>query len=388
MLHSGSTSYQAWARQLCMTVDATVSKQAVFKRMNMQWVEVTRQIAIGALHKLVTNNDHKHKNLPFKRILIQDSTTVHLPDCMRHIYPGNFSYGKQKAAVKINLILNALTGENLLFRILPFTQNEQSLAESILTIAKAGDLILRDLGYHVVQVFKALNKAGVFYISRYRHATNIYTAKDGKPIALKQLLNKRHVTDMVVLYSKQKVPVRLVAIKLDSNVAAERIRKAKQNRDKRLNHSADYYACLQYAIFITNTDAKVVSPDQVFKLYKCRWQIEIVFKAWKQSTKIEQLIPAERVHTQRVEAILLLYLAYLTWFDQRVAAEIRKINSDQNNHPISIIKLYAFAVHQLNPLETVNIQAMLLTYHNYMKLEKRSKPNAIEHLSNVIASFG
>ena len=39
------------------------------------------------------------------------------------------------------------------FKLIPFTNNEQSLA-SFIGYAKKGDLIIRDLGYFVLKVFK------------------------------------------------------------------------------------------------------------------------------------------------------------------------------------------------------------------------------------------
>lgn len=388
MLCGNKSSYTEWAQQLCTAIGTSVSKQAVFKRMNAQWVEVAKHLATSALDSLMPDKGGKQAKLPFKRILIQDSTTVALPDCMRTIFPGNYSRGKHKAAAKINLVINALSGKSLLLRILPFTKNEQSLSSSILSVAKAGDLVLRDLGYNVGSVFKALNKAGIYYISRHRYGTNLYDPITGQPISLKKLLGRKQAIDKQVLYSKKKIPVRLVALRCDEQVASEKIRKEKRNRDKRLNHSEEYYTCMRYAIFITNTDPQSVTPKQIFELYACRWQIEIVFKSWKQSLKLEQLIPAEQMHTYRVEALLYLYLAYMATFDQKVKSVVMKMNVHKQGICISCINLYRLAVNHLLSFTESDVKDFLLQFGYYMKLDKRLKPNASQHLRNVIDSFG
>ncbi len=42
-------------------------------------------------------------------------------------------------------------------------------------------------------------------------------------------------------------------------------------------------------LFITNVSADILSPDQVYNLYRVRWQIELVFKTWKGVLKIDKV---------------------------------------------------------------------------------------------------
>jgi len=86
---------------------------------------------------------------------------------------------------------------------------------------------------------------------------------------------------MGVFRGKQRLPVRLVMIPLSAAQAAERIRKARNDRDKRLNHSKIYYKWLHYAVFITNIEQEVWTAQQVAEAYKMRWQIEIIFNHGK-----------------------------------------------------------------------------------------------------------
>ncbi len=79
----------------------------------------------------------------------------------------------------------------------------------------------------------------------------------------------------------KKLKVRLVAIKLSHEQAAQRKRKAKQDRDRRLNHSKGYYELLGYIIFITTVTEQIWNEQQVAAAYRVRWNIEIQFKSWK-----------------------------------------------------------------------------------------------------------
>ena len=54
---------------------------------------------------------------------------------------------------------------------------------------------------------------------------------------------------MVLVSKGKKMKIRLVVVSLPPDQAAERRRKARQNKDKRLNHSKEYYELLGYSIF-------------------------------------------------------------------------------------------------------------------------------------------
>ena len=50
--------------------------------------------------------------------------------------------------------------------------------------------------------------------------------------------------------------------------------RAKTDRDKRLNHSKDYYELLGYSCYITSVDQEIFSAAEVQKVYGLRWRIE------------------------------------------------------------------------------------------------------------------
>jgi len=85
-------------------------------------------------------------------------------------------------------------------------------------------------------------KREAFFISRLRYGVTLFDT-NGKELNWKQLCKaSTSIIDRQVLAGKrQKIPVRIVMIPLPKSIADHRIRKAKQDRDKRLNHSKDYY---------------------------------------------------------------------------------------------------------------------------------------------------
>ena len=144
-----------------------------------------------------------------------------------------------------------------------FTENDQGASGNIIKVLNPGDLIIRDLGYFVLKVFKAIGSVKAFFLSRYRYGVNIYDDKTGKQISLSEILNRDIVDIEVLLGASERLKCRLVAVKLPDHVAAERRRKAKNNRDKRLNHSKGYMESLSWSIFVTNIDEQVWSPEKI-----------------------------------------------------------------------------------------------------------------------------
>lgn len=152
----------------------------------------------------------------------------------------------------------------------------------------------------------------------------------------------------VLCGSKELLPVRLIAIKLNEGQTAERIRKAKKDRDKRLNHGKDYYFLLGYVIFITNVDEDTWQATQAGQAYRCRWNIEILFKSWKSGLKAGKNIPAARECTERVESYLYLMLLYLTWFHLLVFTPLRWAVYEETGRHLSIIKAALWAVNNMD----------------------------------------
>jgi len=112
------------------------------------------------------------------------------------------SKGKQKALAKINAVINLTSGVCCHFGITGFTTNEQSLSDSILGIAKAGDLVIRDLGYFALEVFEKMRVKNIYYISRLRYGVQLF--KDDVPIDMLKLLNKKQQVDVMVSCGAQR----------------------------------------------------------------------------------------------------------------------------------------------------------------------------------------
>lgn len=303
-------------RMLAMTVGllchSSVSKQALWKRINANCLLFFQELLGYLLMATSTLKDYQSQGVfaPFTRVLIHDSTHLALPRRLAEYYPGpsNQSH-KRQAMITIQAVYEALSERFLDFRLTPFTCNDQKSAHDAVSIVRAGDLVLRDLGYFATEVFRDLAAKGAYFLSRYRHRTMLFDLQ-GRTINLLDEVFRTPVLDKkLCLGARTKLPVRLVAVPVPEQVANERRRKLRQHRDKRRNPTKEQLALLGWEILVTNVDTW--STQTVASIYGIRWRIEIIFKAWKSHFHLAHFPVASKLY---VEVLICARLIYVTLF--------------------------------------------------------------------------
>ena len=234
-----------------------------------------------------------------------------------------------------------------------YTQNDQSASGSILALVNKGDIVIRDLGYFAMDTFEKLIEAEVHLLSRLRYGVSIYD-QQGRSIVLKDLLKQgKPVDKWVLIGSKKQIFVRLVMIPLPAQQKAEKIRKAKHDRDKRLNHSKEYYQWLGYSVYITTVNRDCWSTTDVAKAYKMRWQIEIIFKSWKSGFHLQCILHEGCTNQHRVKVSIYLMLLFICLFMQRIYLRYKNIIEKKMRKKISLIKLATFISYNLKEIFSI-----------------------------------
>jgi hypothetical protein len=375
MVSKQRNTYADWATEIGLLEMQTITKQSMNERMNEQTEVFIKQVVKQQLSDKLKSV--KQKNITgllknFNNIFIDDSTTLHLPDELCDVYPGNVSRGKKKSLAKIHALYN-LTSNNFAFLdIHSFTNNDQSLSSNVLPYLQKGDLCLRDLGFLVLSVLEDLINKGVYCLSRKKYKMKIYDIKTGDEINLTKELKYKKVFDKeVLLGTKQQLKIRVVAIAISQQQANERIRKAKKDRDRRLNHSQEYYQSLSYSFYITNISKEMCSAKELFQLYKLRWNIEVIFKSWKSCFSLEKIIHRQCVNENRVNCIIYLMLLYIYLF--HVVWRYCEKSINPTDRQLSILKLASFFRKHFNELIFANkyIYEQIQTHCLYDKRKDR-----------------
>ena len=340
-------TYTDWATEIGLLEGRTFSKQALNERMRPQTELFVKSVVEKIISKQIPQvQTRKNKGTlkHFKSVKIDDSTIISLPDALAEEYPGNVSCGVKKAQAKIHALYN-LTENNFSFlKVHSFSNNDQSLSANVLPYLQKGDLCLRDLGFTVLNVVSKLIDNGIYFIGRKGYTSKVYEVENGAEINLVKELSKRKFIDREVIIGKQQqIKIRLIALPIPPEQAAQRRRKAIADRDKRLHHNLDYYKLLNYSIYITNISPKKCNAEEIFNLYKLRWRIEIIFKSWKSCFSLEKIIHRQCKNVIRINCIIYLmllyiYLFHVLWCNQ-CESEMERESSPEH---LSILKLAKF----------------------------------------------
>jgi hypothetical protein len=270
-----------------------VTEQAIDPRFNDSLV----QFLSAALEHAVSQT-LAAKPLPgtllekFTDIRIGDSTTIGLPDELEQQFPGcGGSCKAGKAAMKIQVLWSLKTGQLLKWLIEPGRASDAK-SEIAAIVPPAGSLSTFDLGYFSLERFRRIEDADAYWISRFQHHTKVFDLT-GQELSLLGFLQKHSengLVDMpVVLGEKERLPCRLIAVRVPQEIAARRRQQVRKNaRDHGYEPSQEYLALQEWTIFVTNCAAELLTWKEVVVLYRARWQIELLFKLWKSHNHLAQ----------------------------------------------------------------------------------------------------
>ncbi len=304
-----ASSYRCWAGLIGLLGGCTLSKQALWERCTeraSRFLQATLQSLVSSLHRGLT--------LPssakfFGRVLLQDSTTVALSPALARCFPGARNQrGTQKGLLKIQAAYDLRSQQFVQFSSSSFRRNDQAASADVLSVLRAGDLVIRDLGYFVLEVLEQIAASQGYFLSRLRLGVSLWSADGRRQLSLLALLRRYGELDRPFCLGDKKVAVRLIAVRLPAAVAAQRRRLARQNRDRRSPPSAERLALLGWALFITNIPAQLWSARTVARIYGLRWRIEVLFKAWKSPFGLREMPAGSQAQVQSLVYAKLLFI--------------------------------------------------------------------------------
>ncbi len=172
-------------------------------------------------------------------------------------------------------------------------------------------MLIRDLGYVSMDFLEIIDKREAFFLNRIKSNVSLWIKnKEGlfEPLDLsrieKRMRKGKISTRQVNVYvgAKKKVQCRLIIECLPPEVSAEKLRKAKraaQREGRTLGN--DTKARIGLNLFVTNMSDEDLPMENVWPLYRLRWQIELVFKVFKSVAQIDEI---KKVNRYRLECYL------------------------------------------------------------------------------------
>jgi hypothetical protein len=227
----------------------------------------------------------------FHGVYLVDGTGVPLPAALAHRFagcgggtgPGDPS---GRAAVKILLRLRLDTGQAAEVLLdaarTPDVRMMQRLAR-----LPAGALHIGDLGFFDGSAFAGLTRQGVYWLTRLPARVSVRPGGgDWRELAawLRHLERRgiERFDGVAGLVRLTPVPARLLVLRCPAAEAARRRRKLR-DRLRRKGKTAgrrQLTLCGWWAL-ATNVPPEKLRASEAWELYRCRWQIELVFKRWK-----------------------------------------------------------------------------------------------------------
>jgi hypothetical protein len=226
----------------------------------------------------------------FRGIYIRDSSVVSLPNSLVDVWRGVGSTSGETAALKLHVNLDFQTGEvhgPIIQEARAHDQTSSFQTERL----PAGALHLADLGYFNLDRFVEDDAAGVFWMTRLKLSTNVYSA-DGQLLDLASWLStceESLVDRRVYLGKEHRLPCRLIVVRVPQEVADRRRNALKEwARKKQKPVSAMRLKLADWTVVVTNVPKERLSAHEVLTLLRVRWQVELLFKVWKSYLKVDE----------------------------------------------------------------------------------------------------
>jgi hypothetical protein len=277
---------RASLEELCQSAQVCgveISPQGLQERLNSpQATQFLQQMLDQSLTYLVSGAQATLPGLAqFRGIYLQDSTTVALPPEFVRAWRASGNQTGRKAGLKVQTVFNYQNG-HLQMQLAAASVHDCRLQRVELP---AGSLRLADVGYFKVQVFETLNQRSVWWLTRLPARVGIWVGEGVLHVAAWLARHDEAQLDRPVELTKQRLPCRLIAVRVPQTVAAQRrhqLCEATRRRSSRLPRAETLTLC-DWTVMVTNLTPEQVSVEEALCLLRLRWQIELLFKLWKQT---------------------------------------------------------------------------------------------------------
>jgi hypothetical protein len=387
----------AKAAQLDVPVDIT--PEALQQRMTARAVAFLQELLQTAFAKLHTAPTICDEGIftPFSRVHIADSTGFGLPESLQKEFPGAGGSGS-KAGAKIQLVWEYKSHTFAHFALIPWNVPDSKYVDTVVALARASALFLFDLGYFKLTAFATIAAAHAYFLSRLNHQTTLREVVGGRHQALdlaRCLARETRplVEKAIVLGAYERVPARLIAVRMPEAIVSERRRQAHAVAKKQgYTPSQTHLTLMAWNLFITNVPATVWPPKAVAIAYSLRWQVELVFRAWKSGVHL-----ATGTTTTKYSTLCYLYgRMLLILFTSALSSPLRSSVWQQQHRELSLFKLVrhfqASADHWLrslyqSPLQLISfLSHMCATAERLVRKAVRKRRTSAQRLRESLGS--
>jgi hypothetical protein len=266
--------------QSAQQAGVSISPQGLQERLNNPLAsEFMRQVLAKGLSYVVESSGLRGDFLDrFEGVYLQDSSIISLPDGLQTHWRGCGNQQSNQAALKIQTMLDYQRG-TLSLHLVEAYHNDNPLQTTDLP---SGSLRLADIGYFKIPIFKQFNRAGVYWLSRLPARVGIWQGNKVEHLANYLARVEGNYLDTEVELSAQRLPCRLIAVRVPQAVAEQRRKRAQTEAQSRPHQLQDQTLALcAWTLIVTNLPVEDLSIAQALILLRLRWHIDLFFKLCK-----------------------------------------------------------------------------------------------------------
>jgi hypothetical protein len=277
--------------QAAAAAGVSISPQGLDQRCTEDAAIFLEQLVGAAIQTLI---DAEATLVPllarFSAVVLLDATTIVLPDALGDWWPGcgGRSETNTSAALKVHVRYDLLHG-GLTGLVLTDGRTHESTTPVQTAPLPAGALRVSDLGFFDLEVFAQVSEEDAYWLSRLHQGTALFDLV-GRRVALHTVLRGAFLVDWTVsLGVERRLPARLLAVRVPAEVANQRRR---QLRERAAKHgrtpTAESLALADWTVLVTNAPASLLTIQEALVLLRARWQVELLFKLWKQHGHLDE----------------------------------------------------------------------------------------------------
>jgi hypothetical protein len=299
-----------------------ISRQALDKRLDKSTTAAfCRLCLLEAVKHLV---DARPALAPllgrFNGAYLDDCTSAWLPDDAKEDFPGTGGSDPNSGQARMKVLVRwEIQAGNVCHVGIHQGSASDHDALALAPALPQGALHLADLGFADFDRMQAEAGQGVYFLSRLPAQTRLYPAAGTDLPLWEQLAAWRQegvkAVDMAAsVGNKSRLEGRLVALACPPDVAARRLvnlEKDARNRGRAV--SARQREMCHWTVLFSNIAADWLNAQQLWILYRLRWQIELLFKRFKSEGGLAQTNSGKRYRVESEWYVKLLGQVIRNW---------------------------------------------------------------------------
>ena len=317
-LDNAEASYSQ-LRHVAASLGVQVSNQALEQRFGPASAQLLRGLLEEAIGEVLSSEQGTSQQVlsRFNGVYLQDGSIISLPASLADQWRGCGGSRPEAGASSLRVQCRLELSQGRLAG--PWLQEGRASERSGEAMAEpvpVGALWDVDLGYFSLPDMRQLDQTGRYWLTQAKASLQFYDGA-GQCWDLVSFLRAHpaQAVDVPVQLGKaERLPARLIAVRVPAEKAKQRRERAnksvesqpkgsqrlgrqppaprhgrKQLQRKRQHHrvSPTRLQLLEWTILLTNVPAELLSVQEAVVLARCRWQIELLWKLWKQRGQVD-----------------------------------------------------------------------------------------------------